>query len=206
MKSNILEFEKFRIKTHSEVFTPRYDIDIYSKALRGIIKKNNRILELGTGTGAISISLAKNFNNISILATDINSYAIKIAKQNTQINEVEKIIRFKKSNWFLDIPKEKYDFVVANPPYLSKKNSLFYSNLLDPKSSLYADNNGLDDIFNIMKNSLNYLNLNSYLVIEHSHSQTLFLKDYGINLSLKFIKSQKDDLGFNRLSIFSNRI
>ena len=206
MKSNILEFEKFRIKTHRDVFTPRYDIDIYSEALRGIIKKNDKILELGTGTGAISISLAKNFNNISILATDINPYAIKIAKQNTQINEVEKIIRFKKSNWFLDIPKEKYDFVVANPPYLSKKNSLFYSNLLDPKSSLYADNNGLDDIFNIMKNSLNYLNLNSYLVIEHSHSQTLFLKDYGINLSLKFIKSQKDDLGFNRLSIFSNRI
>ena len=57
-----------------------------------------------------------------------------------------------------------------------------------------------------MKDSLNYLNLNSYLVIEHSHSQTLFLKDYGIHLSLKFIKSQKDDLGFNRISIFSNRI
>ncbi len=206
MKSNILEFEKFRIETHKNVFTPRHDIDIYSSTLRGIIKKNSKILELGTGTGAISISLAKNFNNISILATDINPYAIKIAKQNAKINEVEKIIRFKKSNWFSDIPKEKYDFVVTNPPYLSKKNSLFYSNLADPKSSLYAENNGLSDIFNIMKNSLNYLNLNSYLVIEHSHSQTIFLKEYGIHLGLKFIKSQKDDLGFNRLSILSNRI
>ena len=206
MKSNILEFKKFKIKTHRDVFSPRHDIGIYTKALKGIIKKNNKILELGTGTGAISISLAKNFNNVSILATDINPYAIKIAKQNVQINEVEKIIRFKKSNWFSDIPKEKYDFIVTNPPYLSKKNSMFYSNLTDPESSLYAENNGLNDIFSIMKNSLNYLNLNSYLVIEHSHSQTLFLKNYGIHLGLKFMKSQKDELGFNRILILSNRI
>tara|TARA_A100001011_G_scaffold39878_1_gene37672 strand:+ start:334 stop:954 length:621 start_codon:yes stop_codon:yes gene_type:complete len=206
MKSNILEFKKFKIKTHRDVFSPRHDIDIYIKALKGIIKKNNKILELGTGTGAISISLAKNFNNISILATDINPYAIKIAKQNVQINEVEKIIRFKKSNWFSDIPQEKYDFIVTNPPYLSKKNSMFYSNLSDPDSSLYAENNGLNDIFSIMKNSLNYLNLNSYLVIEHSHSQTLFLKNYGIHLGLKFMKSHKDGLGFNRILILSNRI
>ena len=206
MKSNILEFKKFKIKTHRDVFAPRHDIGIYIKALKGIIKKNNKILELGTGTGAISISLAKNFNNISILATDINPYAIKIAKQNVQINEVEKIIRFKKSNWFSDIPKEKYDFIVTNPPYLSKKNSMFYSNLSDPDSSLYAENNGLNEIFSIMKNSLNYLNHNSYLVIEHSHSQTLFLKNYGIHLGLKFMKSHKDELGFNRILILSNRI
>tara|TARA_Y200000002_G_scaffold3505_1_gene3215 strand:+ start:3566 stop:4180 length:615 start_codon:yes stop_codon:yes gene_type:complete len=204
MRSNILEFERFKIKTHENVFSPRHDIGIYSEALKGIIKKNNKILELGTGTGAISISLAKSFNSISILATDINPYAIKIAKQNARINEVEGIISFKKSNWFSDIPIEKYDFIVTNPPYLSKKNSVFYSSLSDPRSSLYAENNGLEDIFSIMKNSINYLNLNSYLIIEHSHNQTLFLKNYGIHLGLKFVKSQKDDLGFNRILILSN--
>ena len=204
MKSNILEFERFKIKTHENVFSPRHDIGIYSKALKGIIKKNSKMLELGTGTGAISISLAKSFNSISILATDINPYAIKIAKQNAHINKVEGIISFKKSNWFSDIPIEKYDFIVTNPPYLSKKNSIFYSNLSDPRSSLYAENNGLEDIFSIMKNSINYLNVNSYLIIEHSHNQTLFLKNYGIHLGLKFIKSQKDDLGFNRILILSN--
>ena len=204
MKSNILEFERFKIKTHQNVFSPRHDIGIYSEALKGIIKKNNKILELGTGTGAISISLAKSFNSISILATDINPYAIKIAKQNARINEVEEIISFKKSNWFSDIPIEKYDFIVTNPPYLSKKNSIFYSNLSDPRSSLYAENNGLENIFSIMKNSINYLNVNSYLIIEHSHNQTLFLKNYGIHLGLKFVKSQKDDLGFNRILILSN--
>ena len=204
MRSNILEFERFKIKTHENVFSPRHDIGIYSEALKGIIKKNSKMLELGTGTGAISISLAKSFNGISILATDINPYAIKIAKQNAHINEVDGIISFKKSNWFSDIPIEKYDFIVTNPPYLSKKNSIFYSNLSDPRSSLYAENNGLEDIFSIMKNSINYLNLNSYLIIEHSHNQTLFLKNYGIHLGLKFVKSQKDDLGFNRILILSN--
>ena len=64
MKSNIIEFEKFKIKTSDNIFYPREDIDIYPKALKNIIKKNNKILELGTGTGAISISLAKNFKNV----------------------------------------------------------------------------------------------------------------------------------------------
>ena len=91
MKSNIIEFEKFKIKTSNNVFCPREDIEIFPIALKNIIKKENKILELGTGTGAISISIAKNFKNVKITATDINSTAIKIAKQNAKINNVENI-------------------------------------------------------------------------------------------------------------------
>ena len=125
MKSNIIEFEKFKIKTSDNIFYPREDIDIYPKALKKIIKKNNKILELGTGTGAISISLAKNFKNVKITATDINLSAIKIAKKNAEINNVEHIIKFKKSNWFSNIDNIKYDFIIANPPYLAKKKILY---------------------------------------------------------------------------------
>ena len=206
MKSNILEFKKFKIKTDENVFSPRYDVEIFPRALEKIIKKNSKILELGTGTGAISISLAKKFEDISILATDINPFAIKIAKQNAVINGVEKNIFFKESNWFSNINNNKYDFIITNPPYLSKKDSKHFSSLRDPYNSLYSENEGLHDIFNIMQNSKDYLNSNSYLVIEHSHKQTLILKDYAIKFGYSYIETKKDDVGFNRVSIFSNII
>ena len=204
MKSNIIEFEKFKIKTSNNVFCPREDIEIFPIALKNIIKKENKILELGTGTGAISISIAKNFKNVKITATDINSTAIKIAKQNAKINNVENIIEFKKSNWFENIGEIKYDFIITNPPYLAKKNSKYYTELLDPNSSLYSNNNGLDDIYKIIKLSVNYLNKNSFIIMEHSHNQTLFLKEYAKKYNLNLIKTEKDSLGFNRVSVFLN--
>ena len=60
MKSNIIEFEKFKIETNNKVFSPRIDVEIFVQAIQGIIRKDSKILELGTGTGAISIALAKN--------------------------------------------------------------------------------------------------------------------------------------------------
>jgi release factor glutamine methyltransferase len=204
MKSNIIEFEKFKIKTSDNIFYPREDIEIFPKVLKNIIKKNNKILELGTGTGAISISVAKNFKNVKITATDINSSAIKIAKNNARINNVEHIIKFKKSNWFSNIDKIKYDFIIANPPYLAKKNSAYYTELLDPNNSLYANNDGLDDIYKIIRLGVNYLNKNSFIIIEHSHNQTLLLKEYAEKYNLNLVNTEKDNLGFNRVSVFLN--
>ena len=205
MKSNIIEFEKFKIETDNKVFSPRIDVEIFVQAIQGIIRKDSKILELGTGTGAISIALAKNYKDISILATDINKFAIKIAKKNSEINKVDKIIDFKESNWFSNIKDNKYDFIITNPPYIPKENSSIFSKLSDPKDSLYANKNGLADIYTIIKNSLNYLNNNSYLLIEHAHYQTLILREYAKKFGFSHIKSQKDDLGFNRISIFLNR-
>jgi len=205
MKSNIIEFEKFKIETNNKVFSPRIDVEIFVQAIQGIIRKDSKILELGTGTGAISIALAKNYKDISILATDINKFAIKIAKKNSEINKVDKIIDFKESNWFSNIKDNKYDFIITNPPYIPKENSSIFSKLSDPKDSLYSNKNGLADIYTIIENSLNYLNNNSYLLIEHAHYQTLILKEYAKKFGFSHIKSQKDDLGFNRISIFLNR-
>lgn len=205
MKSNIIEFEKFKIETNNKVFSPRIDVEIFVQAIQGIIRKDSKILELGTGTGAISIALAKNYKGISILATDINKFAVKIAKKNSEINKVDKIINFKESNWFSNIEDNKYDFIITNPPYIPKENSSIFSKLSDPNNSLYANKNGLADIYNIIENSLNYLNNNSYLLIEHAHYQTLIIKEYARKFGFSYIKSQKDDLGFNRVSIFLNR-
>ncbi len=206
MKSNLIEFDKFKLKTSENVFRPRVDIELFPKTIKNLLKSYNKIIELGTGTGAISISIAKNFKNIDILATDINKTALTIAKYNAQLNKVSNKIKFINSNWFskIDVKKEKFDFIITNPPYLSKKNKIYYSELNDPNNSLYSDNDGLADIQKIIKKGVHYLKENSYLIIEHSHYQTLLIKEYAYNNNLKYIESIRDSIGFNRISIFSN--
>ena len=208
MKYKNKEFDKFNINLGRNVFIPRDNIFMYQKIIKrlGADKRNFNLLELGTGTGAISISLAKSFKNAEIVATDISNSALKNAKENAKINKVDNRIDFKKSNWFYNLNEEKYDYIVSNPPYLSKENSKHYQNLSDPENSLYSKKRGVHDIFEIMKNCRKFMKKKSFLIIEHSHNQTLEIKSFSFLNSLNFINVEKDEFGFNRISIFSNFI
>ena len=208
MKSNIIQFEKFDIRVSEDVFYPREDIDIYQNIFRDLIKNDGDfdLLELGTGTGLISIAIAKEYNNIKITATDISLNALQNAKENAKRNKVNENIKFIKSNWFLNLENKEYNIIVSNPPYLSKKNSKHYQGLDDPDTSLYSKDNGLYDIFAIMFEAKNYLKKNSYLIIEHSHNQTLYLKNFSSKCGLNYNFTMKDLIGFNRITVFSNFI
>ena len=208
MKYKNKEFDKFNINLGRNVFIPRDNIFMYQKIIKRLEadERNFNLLELGTGTGAISISLAKSFKNAEIVATDISNSALKNAKENAKINKVDNRIDFKKSNWFYNLNEEKYDYIVSNPPYLSKENSQYYQNLSDPENSLYSKKRGVHDIFEIMKNCRKFMKKKSFLIIEHSHNQTLEIKSFSFLKGLNFINVEKDELGFNRISIFSNFI
>ena len=208
MKYKNKEFDKFNINLGRNVFIPRDNIFMYQKIIKhlGTGEKNFNLLELGTGTGAISISLAKSFKNAEIVATDISNSVLKNAKENAKINKVDNRIVFKKSNWLYNLNEEKYDYIVSNPPYLSKENAQYYQNLSDPENSLYSKKRGVHDIFEIMKNCRKFMKKKSFLIIEHSHNQTLEIKSFSFLKGLNFINVEKDELGFNRISIFSNFI
>ena len=135
-----------------------------------------------------------------------DNQACEYAKENAKINKVDNRIDFKESNWFCNLNEEKYDYIVSNPPYLSKENSQYYQNLADPENSLYSKKRGVHDIFEIMKNCRKFMKKKSFLIIEHSHNQTLEIKSFSFLKGLNFINVEKDELGFNRISIFSNFI
>ena len=109
MKYKNKEFDKFKINIARNVFLPRDNIFMYQKILErlGADERNFNLLELGTGTGAISISLAKSFKNAEIVATDISHSALKNAKENAKINKVNNRIDFQRSNWFYNLNEEE---------------------------------------------------------------------------------------------------
>ena len=208
MKSNIIQFRNFDIHVSKDVFSPRDDIDIYQKIFKNLIRddKDFDLLELGTGSGFISVAIAKEYKNVNITATDISLDALQNAKENSERNNVNINIKFIESSWFSSLENKKYNIIVSNPPYLSKKNSKYYQSLNDPDISLYSKEDGLFDIFSIMLESKSYLKQNSYLILEHSHNQTLFMKSFSSQCGLQYIYSEKDVMGFNRISVYSNFI
>jgi release factor glutamine methyltransferase len=116
-----------KIKVNKKIIKIKKDKDVYSPAedtfllLRNLKKLQGDILEIGTGSGIVSIYLAKENKKKKIYASDISKKAIENAKINAQLNLVK--IKFILSDLFKKIPKKKFDFIIFNPPYLpTEKN------------------------------------------------------------------------------------
>ena len=168
-------FWKNEFEVNRHVLTPRNETEFLVEEILKIYKKNTylRILDVGVGSGCIIISLLKEKQKWVGTGIDISKLAIKIAKYNAKIQQVENRIRFIKS----DIDKfssSKYDLVVSNPPYINK---IGYNNLdlgvrgYEPKQALYGGLDGLRVIEKVVKKSRYVLKNNGLLVMEIGSGQ-----------------------------------
>jgi release factor glutamine methyltransferase len=165
-----------------------------------------KILELGTGSGIIAVSLLKYFKNSTAAALDISIDAVKTAKINAGKNGLSSKIFFFLSRWFSGVStKIKFDLIVSNPPYIktSEISSLQPEiRLYEPLLALDGGEDGLLCIKEIIENAHNYLNKNGYLVIEAGCEQKngiMELTDKNENLT--FIEMVKDYGGRDRVAV-----
>ncbi len=172
--------------------------------------KNLKILDIFSGSGCIGIALLKNLKNIELDFSEININFIKQIKKNIKINFLEnKLIKFKiyKSDIFKNInSKKKYDFILANPPYIDKnsKNKIEKSVLnFENHSTLFAKYNGLYFIKKIIIEGLNYLNDNGEIWIEFGSKQKISIEKILKNKKIKKYKFLKDQYNKNRILIIS---
>ena len=133
-------------------------------------KKKLTLLDLGTGSGCIAITLAKK-SNVHITAIDLSTSALDVAKQNAEAHGVSNQITFVSGSWFEPVEGEKFDIIASNPPYVSKSESLAKDLDFEPESALFADEEGLSDLQFIMMNCTKYLNTNGALFLECGHDQ-----------------------------------
>jgi len=163
-------------------------------------KKAVRILDLGTGSGAISIALASELPTAQIIATDFSEQALTVAKENAVRHQV-KNIEFIQSDWYSAIPEQCFDIIVSNPPYIRDDDPHLQTDIrFEPHSALVADKKGLADIEKIVGGVSDYLSNDGYLLIEHGYDQS---HDVLENLRIQFsqTKTLKDYAGTDRLSL-----
>ena len=169
------EFMKMNFYVNENVLIPRPDTEILVEEVIQISKKINarQILDLCTGSGAIAVSLAKYIPNSQITAVDISEKALEIAKENAKRNEVEDQIMFMKSNLFEDIPKQKYDIIVSNPPYIKEDviKTLQKEVRKEPIIALNGGKDGLDFYRKIIHDGYDYIKYRGYLCLEIGFDQ-----------------------------------
>lgn len=142
------------------------------------------VLDLGTGSGAIAITLSIEVPEMKVMATDISIKALEVARQN-QLN-LSSRVHFKQSDWFSDID-QTFDIIVANPPYIPNDEPVEDIVLKEPKIALFGGVSGLEPYEIILKEAKNYLKEKSIIAFEHS----MYQKDNLRNLILKYFSDAK---------------
>lgn len=173
--TNNQEFMKLNFYVDDNVLIPQPDTEVLVEEVIKICKtkykdKQIKVLDLCTGSGAIAISIKKYLENVQILATDVSSNALEVAKKNARLNNVE--IKFIESNMFEKI-NSKYDIIVSNPPYIEKEilKTLSKDVQCEPIIALYGGTDGLSFYREISQNSYKYLKNNGYLALEIGYNQ-----------------------------------
>lgn len=154
-----VDFYGYKINVNEDVLIPRYETEYLLEKVINISKKifSNKIniLDIGTGSGAISIVL-KNELNSNVTACDISEKALNTAINNAKINNSN--INFIKSDIFSNV-NSKFDIIISNPPYISSDEVIMDSvKKYEPNLALYAPNDGLYFYEEILKDARKYLN------------------------------------------------
>lgn len=155
-------------KVDENVLIPRDETEILVKKAIEIINKNSfeDVLDIGTGSGCIACTIAKN-TNATVLGVDISNDALRIALDNVTNLGINNKALFRKSDLFSKIREgECFDLIISNPPYIPYGTELEPEVLHEPQIALFAEENGLQIYRKIIEQAPNYLNDGGYLMFE----------------------------------------
>ena len=200
------EFFGMQLKVDERVLIPRPETEeLVDLILTENPEKNLKVLDIGTGSGAIALALAKNRPVWSVAAADISQDALDLSLENANAQNLN--LSFIKSDCFSEI-SSKYDIIVSNPPYISRVDEVEVGlNVLhsEPHLALFADEDGLAIYRRIAEDSKDYLNDGGKIYLEIGYKQgqsvpALFKK----NFPEKRVRTLKDQFGQDRMVVIDD--
>ncbi|MDQ2045294.1 peptide chain release factor N(5)-glutamine methyltransferase [Pseudoalteromonas sp. 20-92] len=192
------EFWSLSLEVNATTLIPRSDTEtLVEQALEVAFPATAKVLDLGTGTGAIALALGSEMPDWQIIAVDRVSDAVALATRNQQRLAINNV-HVKQSNWFSELHGEKFNLIVTNPPYIESNDVHLNQGdvRFEPLSALVADDCGMSDIKQIITQSRDYLLSNGYLLIEHGFEQGEAVRHFFEKMAFVNIKTVKD-LGNN---------
>ena len=200
------EFFGMQLKVDERVLIPRPETEeLVELILSENPEKNLKVIDIGTGSGAIALALAKNRPDWSVTAADISQDALDLSLENANAQNLS--LSFIKSDCFSEI-SSKYDIIVSNPPYISRADEVEVSlNVLhsEPHLALFADEDGLAIYRRIAEDSKDYLNDGGKIYLEIGYKQgqsvpALFME----NFPEKRVRTLKDQFGQDRMVVIDD--
>jgi release factor glutamine methyltransferase len=180
---------------------PRPDTELIIDILKkeSFKDKIKTLLDLGSGSGVIGITAKLEIPSIDkLVLTDISKRCLMIIKKNLFFHNLSADIYL--SDWFRQLPEQKFDVVVSNPPYIAKNDSHLIHLTFEPRRALIANNHGLSEIETIVKNGVNFLSDKGKLFIEHGYNQKQNVQEIFKRYNYKDIVSFMDLTGHYRIT------
>ena len=200
--SKILGRRDFWGRTFSinkNVLDPRGDTETLIDYVIG--KPRKTVLELGTGSGVIAVTLACEWKEVQVTAIDISEDALLLAQINAEKFNVQDKIHFLKSDWF-DNVEGMFDLIISNPPYvgwMEQDEISIEVKKYDPEIALFAGNDGFDAYKRIIPNLAKFLNPDGFVVLEIGASQSKKVKNMMNSFGFFDVEIVKDLFGKDRL-------
>ncbi len=212
------EFWSMPIRVNEQVLIPRHETEILVEQVLQLLDgldANARILELGTGSGAIALALASELPDAQITATDNALSALAVARSNqlalsglvtaASVSELSNI-QFLHSDWFENIATEKYHLICSNPPYLSADDIHLQQGDLrfEPRTALVAggdDADGYMAMTHIVIHAKSYLHQSGWLVLEHGFEQGQGVRQLLADYDYNDIVTHQDLSGNDRVAV-----
>ena len=197
------DFYGMQLKVDERVLIPRPETEeLVELILAENPETNLSVLDIGTGSGAIALALAKNRPDWSVTAADISQDALDLASENAKNQKFN--IFFKKSDCFAEI-SEKYDIIVSNPPYISREDesevglNVLYS---EPHLALFAAEDGLAIYRRIAEDAKDYLKDGGKIYLEIGYKQGQSVPElFSKHLPEKRVRTLKDQFGQDRMVV-----
>jgi release factor glutamine methyltransferase len=168
-----VDFYGYTINVKKGVLIPRFETETLIEKTINYLKKykleDTNVLEIGTGSGCIPITLKKELKDLTITSIDISGKALKIAKKNAKMNKVD--INFIHKSIYKYNPLNNYGLIISNPPYVAEDEEVDPQTKYEPQNAIFAKNNGLEFYEYIISNAQKMLQEKSILAFEIGCSQ-----------------------------------
>jgi release factor glutamine methyltransferase len=199
-------FHEIELLVAPGVLIPRPETELLVEiALKEIdqLNKEVRILDLGTGSGAIALAIAHSAPKVMITATDLSKEAITIARANAKQLNLESQVQFKEGSWYEALSDDApFDIILSNPPYIAQKDPHLEQGDLrfEPVSALTDNSTGLSCLEMIISQACDYLKPGGLIAVEHGFDQSAYVGELMMQNNIHNILHHEDLAGHKRVA------
>lgn len=197
------EFGGLTLQVDARVLVPRPDTEVLVEWALELLparggEESPRLLDLGTGSGAIALSVAARRPDVKVTATDDSAGALAVAKANAQ--RLSLPVRFALGTWLAAVPGGRFEVIASNPPYIAEGDAHLAALTHEPITALTAGPDGLDDLRQIVAQAPAALPPGGWLLLEHGHDQAAAVRALLETAGFEQVSSRNDLAGIARCS------